>query len=934
MRSLKKLTRTLAVIVAAGAAISLGWLLADDHRNQLRKHEKVSRELAADLGSRIGSLVAAENTAAIADEARAWLQDHSQAVSVNATDLNGAVHATEHSDSSIPVEVTEVSILRDGKPWGTVQLGLVGPNDFISIAGRSITKIPFIAWSGVFILVSLTVASKRRSNGMGYAWQEARERVESTLDFLAEGVLVIDPAGRLVFLNAPMRQMLSKHNRETNIRNLEWSATASEQALPESWWEKESLQQTVILRSPNGEQRVFVVSSLAVRRGGKALGHLLTFNDVTALEESRRDLALATVAAEKANQAKGVFLANMSHEIRTPITGVLGSLELLEQTALTQTQNRYLDAAQVSAGTLLHLINDIIDLSRIEAGRIELEETTFYIEECFTSALKIVAEAAATKGLELTLKISREMPAQVVGDSGRLRQVVLNLVSNAVKFTAKGGVYVEAIVEWLHDEAVGVRVNVRDTGIGIPPEKIQRLFKMFSQADASTVRRFGGSGLGLAISRQLCELMGGNVNVESHEGQGSTFSCWVKLRKAEAAATKPYISRLKGRQSVVIDSREHSRDAFVDLCGRAGLDMCDREKLITWDNTPEDRRPVVLVGGAKFSEQLAADARQIKEQTGGRAIVVAVLSCDVTPDTERQHAEIVDGWLRAPASVKALEECVLDSVDGPQENAAAAETTSWTGVKVLIAEDHPITQMITSEAVKAAGCTFELAETGHSALKAALSGEFGIALMDCHLPDVDGLEITRRVREAEKADPTKPRLVIIALTASAMSEDRGRCLAAGMDGYLSKPIRRDMLIKELRERCSQQNPSLEIEPVASTPDSSATTRVIDMTELADRCFGNPEMIKEMLDLFVSTTAADIQKLSNAVDRAAVQDVHELAHRIAGGALQVCANDLAETARRLEKTPENNVEYDSVCKAFSIFKEAASTYQPPSDRKAA
>jgi signal transduction histidine kinase/DNA-binding response OmpR family regulator len=516
------------------------------------------------------------------------------------------------------------------------------------------------------------------------------------------------------------------------------------------------------------------------------------------LEMSERDLRAAKDKAEEATRAKSLFLANMSHEIRTPMNGVIGAAELLGGTGLSAAQREYLHMVTHSADALLHLINDILDFSKIEAGRLELESVSFELRDELADALQTVAGRATEKGLELACHVGLDVSDALEGDPHRLRQVIINLAGNAVRFTERGEVVVEVSLEAKGETCVRLRFGVRDTGPGVAPEKRKEIFEAFSQADSSFTRRYGGTGLGLTIASQLVQLMGGRLELESEVGKGSLFyfSLPFALARETVALQAVDQSKLDGLPVLVVDDNETNRRILGEMLRGWGM------KPRTADGGPAALAAMTSAAAAGHPFRLVLldvmmpgmDGFSVAEQMARRrdiaAPAVIMLSSAHRDETAPGAAAAnVGRFLLKPIRQSDLLQSIFAvlGVTAEEELPAPEAPGAPVSLKVLVAEDNPINQRLAERLLERRGHKVQIVDDGAKAVEALAADGFDIVLMDVQMPGMDGFQATAAIREAENA--TGRHIPIIAMTAHAMSGDRERCLAAGMDGYVSKPLR-------------------------------------------------------------------------------------------------------------------------------------------------
>ncbi|HMB89345.1 MAG TPA: response regulator, partial [Rhodothermales bacterium] len=558
----------------------------------------------------------------------------------------------------------------------------------------------------------------------------------------------------------------------------------------------------------DGKVRMLEATKVPVRdEEGEVIGLLVLARDITDEKAVAIALREAKEAAEAATLAKSEFLANMSHELRTPMNGVIGMTTLLLDTSLDASQQEFVEIIRTSGESLLAIINDILDFSKIEAGQIELEEAPFSVMTCVEEALDLVATQAAEKGLEVAYLVDEKVPQTVLGDVTRLRQILLNLLSNAVKFTTSGEVVVSVSTDLLGPEQHQIRFSVFDTGIGIPDERLDRLFQSFSQIDASTTRKYGGTGLGLAISKRLAEAMGGDMWVESEENVGSVFHFTIVVK---AAATQKRIGSvqplhsLEGKRALIVDDNKTNRHILNLQVKKWGVKThlaATPHEALQWirDGVPFDIGLLDMQMPEMDGLMLAREIRQHRTATDMPLVILSSIGRSI-----KASKEVIFADLMKPVKVFQLYETMSAALTSEAGGAtrmrsgrerASREGAATSAVRILLAEDNLVNQKVVIHLLSRLGYRADVAANGQEACAAMKRAHYDLILMDVQMPEMDGLEATQWIRAELPADQQP---YIIAVTANALQGDEEICLEAGMDAYLAKPVKLEELAEALR----------------------------------------------------------------------------------------------------------------------------------------
>ena len=747
--------------------------------------------------------------------------------------------------------------------------------------------------------------------------QESEARTRAIVDTAVDAIITIEEDGSIASFNTAAERLFGYQREEVVGKNVNMLMpepfSSAHDTYLRNYLKTRQAKIIGIGREVVGLRRDGSTFPMDLSVGAMQFGAHRMFvgvlRDITNRKQAEGELRKAKEAAEAASRAKSEFLANMSHEIRTPMNGIIGMTELVLDTELKPEQREYLGMVKSSADSLLEIINDILDFSKVEAGRLDLEHISFGLRAGLAEALNTLALRAHQKDLELVYHVQPDVPDALVGDPGRLRQVIVNLVNNAIKFTETGEIVLRVEVESQTESEACLHVSVRDTGIGIPEDKQKSIFGTFSQADGSITRRFGGTGLGLAISFQLAGLMDGRVWLQSQVGVGSTFHFTAKFG-IQAGTTPPPFQvtpgSLEGMRILVVDDNLTNRRILEETLlnwkmlpvlaqnGPAALEAMARAvsedapfSLMLLDNAMPG------MNGFEVAEKLRSGARFSDTR------VIMLTSAGQRGDAARCRELGVAGYLVKPVGQPELLNAILTAKGLELGNGTPAALVTRHSLReasrqlrVLLAEDNVVNQKVAVRMLENRGHRVTVVGNGREAVEALERQRFDLALMDIQMPEMDGLTATVAIRKRERT--TGRHVPIIAMTAHAMAGDRERFLEGGMDGYISKPVKFEDLFDAIEQLGVVPNGG-----DGASRDASAVERVFDHKKALASLDGDTDLLCEVIDIFLETCPELLDAVRKAVEKRDAEAVERAAHSLKGAVATLSALDAAATAQRLE-----------------------------------
>ena len=767
------------------------------------------------------------------------------------------------------------------------------------------------------VAVYLVVHKQERLQAVA-AEAKRKEALNSSLlqtvaDNIPDSIFAKDVDGRYLFVN---RQFLNIHQRNAREEVLGKTPFELFPDEPAAMWHADDV--AILQGQPpvervrstmdaqGNEKWIMTTKVPLIASEGAVVGIVGMHRDITRQKQTEESLQHAKDAAEAASRAKSEFLANMSHEIRTPMNGIIGMTELALQTTMNNEQREFLSMVKTSADSLLRVINDVLDFSKIEAGKLELDAAPFDLRETLEEAIRSFGVSAGKKGVELVFDIRSDVPKVILGDPLRLRQVIVNLLGNAIKFTDHGEVVLQVETAPLADGASELLFAIRDTGIGVPKEKQETIFAAFEQADNSSKRKYGGTGLGLAITTRLVSMMGGKIWLESEPGQGSTFRFTVRCEIPSKAPEKQEIpsgTPLAGIPVLVVDDNPTNRRILERTLQQWGM----KPVLVSsgWAALAELRRakesgqlpPLVLLDAQMPQLDGFSTAAKIKQDKNlGASTIMMLTSGGQRGDAERCRELGISAYLTKPVRQQELHEAIQQVLGLKHRREQASKlvtrhsmSESRVRLRILLAEDNEINRELATRLLTKRGHSVQVAANGQIALDMIEADHFDAILMDVQMPEMDGFEATAAIRSKEKI--TGAHIPIIAMTAHAMKGDRERCLESGMDAYISKPINAEELMEVLE---SFSDPTV---PVVAPPEP--VRAVLNYQVALSRVGDDHALLVDLGRLFRGECAKLFAEIREAAGRGDMDALQRAAHSLKGSVATFAADDAVNAAIKIE-----------------------------------
>ncbi|MCP4109948.1 MAG: response regulator [Desulfobacteraceae bacterium] len=842
--------------------------------------------------------------------------------------------------------VPKLSYVKVFEPWGWV----IGTGLYLEDVHAEITAITrklIIICLIIFVIIVILstyviwqgIRYENERKRFHRVLRDSEKRFRTIIENSGDIIYRTDPNGFITYINQACECLIGYKQEELLgsffLDIIAPSHRELAMSLRQKQWNEQTLsayQEQKMLTKSGEERWISQMTSLQVNEG-RVDGYQAIVRDIHEKKCAEQEILHAKDAAEEATKAKSQFLANMSHEIRTPLNGIVGMANLLSDTELTTEQYEYVDILLNSSDTLLELINDILDYSKIEAGKLFLEPIPFDLHTVMEETLDMLAPRADEKGIEIILRYVPGVARRFTGDAGRIRQILLNLVNNAIKFTERGHVLVNVECEETGHNHMLLRISVEDTGIGIPGNKLEHIFRHFSQADASTTRKYGGSGLGLAITKQLVDLMDGTISVKSKLGEGSLFSFTLPLLPGPAPdvsgdSAKP---ELKNLRILIVDDNSVNRRILEEYLAKLEL-PCDsaasgKESLVLLRAAHDAGVPYNIVLMDYLMPEMNGEvlARNIKADSEiAGTVLIMLTSAAQRGDVQRMANAGISAYIVKPVRDSQLAEILssawtdwTDWTDWNREIPAGGIITSCTqrkpvsskkeaeeislilGTRVLLVEDNVANQKAGAWMLEKIGCHVDTAFNGLEGIKKLGESSYDIVFMDLQMPEMDGYEAAKEIRTREKA--SEFRLPIIAMTANVMKDSREECMEVGMDDYISKPVRKDELMKillhwlKLKKKVEYHSEKTEQSAQSEEPESL----VFNSEDALSRYDREVDILKEIIDDYLYAAPDQLKTVRSSLEEEDLTATSEVAHSLKGGASYIGAERLRDVASEIE-----------------------------------